>query len=184
MELSPEQNSLLNKIKLVVFDVDGVLTDGKLYYGSHGEEFKVFHVRDGVGIKLLTDMGLFVAVVTAKDSAMVNARMEELGVKFYYPGVKDKAECVKSLIQKLNVEPKQVLFVGDDMVDIPAMKLCGISVAPSDAYSYVKDTVDVVLDVKGGSGIAREVCDLVLRAQNIYELAYKIATSADFERKR
>lgn len=184
MKLSVKQNALLEQIQLVVFDVDGVLTDGRLYYGSQGEESKVFHVRDGVGLKLLADMGFFVAIVTAKKSEMVQSRVDDLGIKNYFSGVKDKAHCVESLAIKLGVKLEEILFVGDDMVDIPAMKLCGGSVAPLDAYSFVKDSVDFVLDVKGGQGVAREVCDLVLKAQNMYERAYHLASTTDFERKR
>ncbi|MDN3649624.1 HAD-IIIA family hydrolase [Reinekea marina] len=184
MEISSELNKKLSKLSLVVFDVDGVLTDGKLYYTEQGEAIKVFHVRDGVGLKLLSDMGIQVAIVTAKDSKMVAKRISELGIKYYFPGVKNKQNKVTELASKLGLPLEEVAFVGDDMVDIPAINVVGVSMCPSDAYDYVLENVDYIVPKKGGEGVARHVCDLLLKAQGKYKLAYEKSMSADFERKR
>lgn len=182
--LSDSATQSLVDIKLVVFDVDGVLTDGKLYYSAEGETTKVFHVRDGVGLKLLVDNHIHVAVMTAKDSAMVRRRMSELGVELYFPGVKNKQKCLEELIEHLNIQANEVCFVGDDMVDIPAMTVSGFSICPNNAYIKVQQFVDIIAPIGGGEGVARYVCDLILEAKDQYEQAYKLSTTAHFERKR
>lgn len=184
MEISNQLKNKLSKLSLVVFDVDGVLTDGKLHYTEQGEAIKVFHVRDGVGLKLLSDMGIQVAIVTAKDSKMVAKRVSELGVKHYFAGVKDKKLKVEELAKTLNTPLNEVAFVGDDMVDVPAMNTVGVSMCPSDAYNYVIDCVDYIVPIKGGEGVARHVCDIILKAQDKYQNAYKKTLASEFERKR
>jgi len=177
-------DSKLSQIKLVVFDVDGVLTDGQLYYSESGETIKVFHVRDGVGLKLLSDMGIAVAIVTAKDSPMVAKRINELGIKHYFAGIKDKKEVVTNLAGDLSIPLSQVVFVGDDMVDVPAMLAVGVSICPSDAYEYVCKGVDHVAPIAGGKGVGRYVCDLILKSQNVYHKAYERSMKKEFERNR
>lgn len=174
----------LAALKLVAFDVDGVLTDGRLYYGAEGEVLKVFHVRDGVGLKLLADQGIAVAVVSAKDSPMLARRIADLGVAHYFPGTRDKQACLAQLCQSLGVTAEQSAFVGDDMVDLTAMAWCGLGLAPADAYSVVQQRADLVLTSKGGEGVAREVADLILNAQQRYQDAYDLATTPGFERQR
>jgi 3-deoxy-D-manno-octulosonate 8-phosphate phosphatase (KDO 8-P phosphatase) len=174
----------LRQIKLVVFDVDGVLTDGKLYYSTTGEATKVFHVRDGVGLKLLGDMGISVAVITAKNSPMVAKRMQELGIQHYFAGVKNKKTQVEELAASLSVSLDNIAFVGDDMVDVPAMQIVTLSMCPNDAYEYVREGVDHIVPVAGGMGVARYVCDLILKEQGLYQKAYEKSMSAEFERNR
>ena len=174
----------LAEIQLVVFDVDGVLTDGRLYFSAQGETTKVFHVRDGVALKLLDDLGIHVAIMTAKDSPMVRQRVQQLGVQHYYAGVKDKAVQLASLLEDLAVDAQHVCYVGDDMVDLKPIVMSGASMCPSDAYGLIRDEVDLVLPLAGGQGIARLVCDLVLLAQGQMEVAYGLAASAQFERDR
>lgn len=181
--LQPFESEFRN-INLVVFDVDGVLTDGQLRYQADGETQKVFHVRDGVGLKLLQDMQIAVAVVTAKDSAMVSKRMSEMGIKHYIPGCKDKLSALTRLAAELSVPLEQCCFVGDDMVDLPAMNQCGLSISPVDAYPMVAEAAMVTLPVGGGKGVARWVCDLILYAQGQYDKAYQLASNAHFERNR
>lgn len=173
-----------SQIRLVVFDVDGVLTDGSLHYGPEGEVMKVFHVRDGVGIKLLQDNNIPVAVISAKDSQPLAKRMDELGVKYFYPGSKDKKTVLDSLLSELAIAPGEVAYVGDDMVDLPVMREVGVSLAPSDAYALVKNECDWVLALSGGQGVAREVADLVLGSKFELSSIYEQATKPDFERKR
>jgi len=184
MKLLPAQVEKLKHIELAVFDVDGVLTDGKLYYSESGEQLKVFHVRDGVGTKLLRDNSIHVAVMTAKDSPMVAKRVAELGIHHYFPGVKDKRKQLESLLTELDIPCANVCYVGDDMVDVPAMELAGFSICPEDAYILVKNEVDLIAPVKGGEGVARFVCDAILEAKDKYSEAYSLTIAPHFERAR
>ncbi|TXR53539.1 KdsC family phosphatase [Reinekea thalattae] len=177
-------HTALNKISLVVFDVDGVLTNGQLVYGSNGEVVKLFNVKDGVGIKLLQDQSIAVAVVTAKDSAMVDQRMSDLGVEYYFKGVKDKVAIVQQLLDRLELSLEQVCYVGDDMVDLSVMTQVGVSICPSDAYALVCEQASIVLPLGGGQGVARLVCDIVLNAKGVLAEAYKLAATPLFERNR
>ncbi len=179
-----KQKKALVKIRLIAFDVDGVLTNGELHYQGDGEVTKVFNVRDGVGLKLLQDFGIEVAIVTAKDSAMVRKRVTELGIKHYFPGTKDKHATLKSLCEQLDLDVDQSAFVGDDVVDCSAMAASGISFCPSNAYPLVKNYADIVLNIGGGQGVARMVADILLIAKGKYEEAYQLASSSIFERNR
>lgn len=183
-ELNQLQRLKLSRIRLVVFDVDGVLTDGRLHYSPEGETIKVFHVRDGVGIKILVDAGIEVAVVSAKRSSMLTQRMTELGVKHFFPDTRDKRQQVEALASGLGIEASETAFVGDDMVDLHAMAWCGLGLAPADAYPFVHERADIRLTVAGGAGVARHVADLILDAQGKYEAAYRTAALPEFERKR
>ncbi len=179
--------SLFTALKLithVVFDVDGVLTDGRLHYGEKGEALKVFNVKDGVGIKLLNDFGIKTIVITAKDSSMVASRMADLGVSQYSPGTQDKSALLAKITEEQGLSPESLCNVGDDMVDLAAMRLCSVSLCPKDAYGLVVDYVDAVLKANAGEGVAREVCDLILVAQEQFEAAYKLAETPAFERTR
>jgi len=171
-------------IQLVAFDVDGVLTDGRLYYGPDGEALKVFNVRDGVGVKLLQDNNIPVVIISAKDSKPLTTRVTELGIKYFYPGSKDKRAVLQKLLQELSIDATNVVYVGDDMVDLPVMQDAGISLAPADAYEFVKSECDWVLVSSGGQGVAREVADLVLGSKFDLTTIYKQATLPKFERKR
>ena len=182
--VSDALNSQLRTIKLVVFDVDGVLTDGRLYYAPQGEALKVFHVKDGVGIKLLQDCQVQVAIMTAKDSPMVAQRMADLGIKHYFAGVKDKRFQLDALATQEGLAPAQLCFVGDDMVDLPAMSLAGVGICPADAYRLVRQAADLVTPMAGGQGVARYVCDLILMAQGQYDRAYEQAMTPQFEKNR
>ncbi len=171
-------------IKLVVFDVDGVLTDGRLYYGDAGEALKCFHVRDGVGIKLLQDNGIPVVVISAKSSMPLSKRMAELGVQHFMPGCHDKWSALQKVLEKLGLAAESVAYVGDDMIDLPVMKRVGVSLTPSDGYQLVRTQSDWVLATAGGYGVAREVADLVLGSQHDLQALYEQTTKPAFERKR
>ena len=122
-------NEILNKaaaVRLAVFDVDGVLTDGRLILGSGGEEHKSFHVHDGLGLVMLREAGINVAVISARSSAIVAERMASLGIEFVYQGREDKRASITSLMQELGMQPEQTLFVGDDLLDLPAMRVAGL----------------------------------------------------------
>ncbi|WP_119396485.1 KdsC family phosphatase [Salinibius halmophilus] len=174
----------LADIKLVVFDIDGVLTDGKLWYGAEGELVKAFHVRDGVALKLLPRLGVQVAVITAKDSQPLARRMQDLAVEHFYPASHNKAEVLENLLNKLDISYQQVAYVGDDTIDLPAMEKVGLTLAPADGHDVVRSVVDMVAPVKGGEGVARWVCDEYLKATNQYPQAYGIATTEKFERNQ
>lgn len=155
-------------IRLVVLDVDGVLTDGRLYFGARGETLKVFHARDGHGIVQLLRAGLEVAVISGRRSAMVRVRCRELGVRYVYQGVRDKLPVLQRLLERLRLEPAACACVADDLPDLPLMRSLGLSFAVSDAHREVRRAADIVTRLPGGLGAVREVCDhlLALRARH------------------
>lgn len=153
-------------VQLVVFDVDGVFTDGRLYYGAGGEELKVFHVRDGHGIKALLQQGMQVAVISGRSSAAVTRRMQELGIQHVYQGDDDKRPIFEKLLQKLHLSAQQSACVGDDVADLPLMRAAGIAIAVADAQPEVRAHAHYVTTARGGEGAVREVCDLILAARN------------------
>ena len=157
--------NLAKIIKLVVFDVDGVLTDGSLFFGDDGQEYKAFYSRDGLGIKLLQRTGVEVGIITARSSQLVNHRMENLGIEHLYQGRLDKITAFKEMITKLNVSPEQTAYVGDDVVDLPVMKQVGLAIAVQDAHPFVKKHAHWITEHNGGRGAARDVCELIMEAQ-------------------
>jgi 3-deoxy-D-manno-octulosonate 8-phosphate phosphatase (KDO 8-P phosphatase) len=162
-----ELQARAKSIRLVCFDVDGTLTDGRLYFDSEGRESKAFHVHDGQGLRLLEDNGIAVAIITARDSASAKARAKDLRLSHVFIGVKDKAACLRSLCEQLNITPKQVAYMGDDIPDLPAMKLCALACIPSNAHAWMFDHADWVIPKNAGEGAARMLCDLILEAQNL-----------------
>jgi len=156
-------------IKLAVFDVDGVLTDGKLILGESGNEYKSFHVRDGHGLVMLLETGCKIAVITARSSNIVAERMASLGIKYVFQGEKDKGLRLLKLIEDLGLERHQVAYVGDDVIDLPAMINVGLPIAVADAHPEVKNNADWVTENRGGQGAVREVCELIMRAQGKFE---------------
>lgn len=165
-------------IKLAVFDVDGVLTDGKLILGESGNEYKSFHVRDGHGLVMLLESGCKIAVITARSSNIVAERMESLGIKYVFQGEKDKGARLLKLIEELGLEQEQVAYVGDDVIDLPAMIHVGLPIAVADAHIEVKNNAAWITENRGGLGAAREVCELIMRAQNKYDDRIKRYLSA------
>lgn len=155
-----------SRIKLVVFDVDGVLTDGRLILGDDGTEHKAFHVRDGLGLVLLREAGLKVAIISARQSQATADRMAALGIEYVYQGSQDKAKTFAELLQRLNMACDEVAYVGDDLVDMPVLAQAGLAVAVADAHALVRERVDFVTDAAGGRGAVREVCELILTAQD------------------
>ncbi|HKK06519.1 MAG TPA: 3-deoxy-manno-octulosonate-8-phosphatase KdsC [Gammaproteobacteria bacterium] len=153
------------QIKLVVFDVDGVLTDGSLFLGDDGQEYKAFHSRDGHGMKMLQQSGVEIAVITGRSSQVVNHRMHNLGVRHVYQGRLEKRPAFEDLLAKLSMDPAQTAYVGDDVVDLPVMRLAGLAVAVQDAHPLVKQHAHWQTPSGGGRGAAREVCELIMEAQ-------------------
>ena len=155
-----------SRIELVIFDVDGVLTDGRLILGDDGSEYKCFHVRDGLGLVLLREAGIQVAIISARQSKVTADRMASLGIEYVYQGTQDKAKTFAELLQRLQLAPQQVAYTGDDIVDLPVLDRAGLAAAVADAHSQVREQADFVTTADGGRGAVREVCELILASQN------------------
>jgi len=153
------------KIRLAVFDVDGTLTDGRLWYAEDGHEIKVFHVHDGLGLKRLQAHGVQVALITARISHPVALRAEELDIAHVYQGQGDKRACLLELLDALHLQPEQVAFTGDDLPDLAPMRMAGLAVAVANAHPWIAEQAHWQTRQQGGEGAAREVCDLILLAQ-------------------
>ena len=149
----------------MVFDVDGVFTDGRLYYGPGGEELKVFHVHDGQGVKRLLRQGVTVAVISGRDSAAVSRRMQDLGIAHVFQGDEDKLPIFERLLKQLSVTPEETACVGDDLPDLPLLKVAGLAVAVANAQAAVRAQAHFVTGATGGLGAVREVCDLIMTAR-------------------
>ena len=154
------------RIRLLVLDVDGVLTDGVLVYGAAGEEVKRFHVRDGLGIQRARRAGIEVAVISGRASAAVTRRMSELGVTEVHQGASDKTGVFRGLVARLGLEPRAVAVMGDDLTDLPSMKEAGLGLAPADAAPEVRRAARWVARSKGGHGAVREAVDMLLEARS------------------
>ncbi len=161
----------LAKIRLAVLDVDGVLTDGRLYYGPNGEELKVFNTLDGHGIKMLTQSGVEVAIISGRSSKALARRAKDLGIKRLIMGAGDKAEAYRLLLKATKLNHEAVASIGDDVVDLPILLHCGFSAAVPGAPSEVTARVDFVTTNPGGGGAVREFCEVIMRAQKTYDAA-------------
>ncbi|MEM7026793.1 MAG: HAD hydrolase family protein [Pseudomonadota bacterium] len=157
------------KIKLAVFDVDGVLTNGQLILGESGNEYKCFHVRDGHGLVMLLETECQVAVITARTSTIVAERMAALGIKYVYQGERDKGARLLSLIEELSLTTDQVLYMGDDVIDLPAMSKVGLAVSVNDGHQKVRDYAHWITENNGGQGAVREVCEHIMQAYGVLE---------------
>lgn len=157
------------RIKLMAFDVDGVMTDGGLHYTDDGRELKTFNVQDGFGLKLIQRAGIELAIVTGRTSGVVAARAADLDIEHVFQGVGDKRAVVGGLIENLGLHWQEVAFMGDDLIDLPAMLQCGLAVAPANAHALVKERAHAVTNASGGNGAVREAVELVLAAQGKLE---------------
>ena len=169
MSYSEKTIEQARKIKAIVFDVDGVLTDGGIVYDNAGMEFKRFNVKDGQIIKYLKQAEIYTGVITGRDSLVVRNRCEELKIDKHYHGIKNKLDTYQKLKEKWQLADEQIAYVGDDINDLPVLVRCGLSCTPNDGHYKVKERVGLVLKSKGGEGVLRELADLVLEAQNRYE---------------
>ncbi|MGA2398672.1 MAG: HAD hydrolase family protein [Steroidobacteraceae bacterium] len=155
----------LARIELLVLDVDGVLTDGRLHFSGRGEVFKSFHVRDGRGLKLLMESGVTVAVASGRRSAAVTARMRELGVRHVVQGCADKVGALRQVTRRLDIDPLAAACLVDDTPDLPLMAAVGFAAAVADAHPLVRSAAHWVSKAPGGVGAVRELCDALLRAR-------------------
>lgn len=162
------------KLKLLILDIDGVLTDGKLFFDAQGNEYKSFHARDGHGIKLLRQSGVEVAVISGRKSHSVALRMKSLGIEYVYQGHEDKIAAFNEILAKMKITPAEAAHVGDDLLDLPIMTRVGLSIAVNDANFAVKQQADWCTTLSGGQGAVREVCDLIMQAQGTFEPILKV----------
>ncbi len=165
-------------IRLVIFDVDGVLTDGRLYFGAEGDEYKTFHVRDGLGMNMLQASDVSIGIITARRSKAVALRMEALGVEYVYQGQQNKVPAFEDLLKKAQLEPKQVAYVGDDIIDLPIMRRVGLAIAVADAEEQVKQQSHWQTVRNGGCGAARDACELIMKAQGTLDAQFEKYISA------
>ncbi|MCG7874186.1 MAG: 3-deoxy-manno-octulosonate-8-phosphatase KdsC [Candidatus Thiodiazotropha lotti] len=153
-------------VKLVIFDVDGVLTDGGLFLGDDGQEYKAFHSRDGHGMKMLQNTGVVIGIITGRTSEVVRLRMESLGIQYVYQGKLDKLPAYEELKEKLGLSNEQIAYVGDDVVDLPIMRRVGLAIAVQDAHPFVVQHAHWQTPHGGGRGAARDVCEMIMQAQD------------------
>lgn len=159
------------KIRCLISDVDGVLTDGLLYVDNFGNELKTFHVQDGMGLKLLMSAGIEVAVITTSVNAVIDHRMKQLGIQHYFTGQVDKRNAFEQLKERLGFDYTEFAYIGDDLPDLPIIQQVGLGIAVANAVSQVKEFAVWQTEQTGGRGAVREVCELILNAQNKQEIA-------------
>ena len=158
------------KIRLVVFDVDGVLTDGSLYIGEDGQEYKAFYARDGMGLKMLQASGISIGIISARNSPVVTHRMRSLGIEHVFQGQSDKLVAFQQLCQQMQLQSYQVAYVGDDVNDVPVMLQAGLAIAVADAHALVIKHSHWQTQANGGRGAAREICELIMQAQGTLDV--------------
>ena len=174
IELTTDFQQRAQAIKCVIFDVDGVLTDGKLFFDLNGQEYKSFHAQDGQGLKLLQQNGIEVGIISGRSSPIVTRRMENLGVRHVYQGEENKTAAFNDLLNKLNLSANQVAHVGDDLPDLALMTRTRLAIAVNDANPSILPYCQGQTTRSGGHGAAREVCDAILSAQGKLELAVRL----------
>jgi 3-deoxy-D-manno-octulosonate 8-phosphate phosphatase (KDO 8-P phosphatase) len=167
--LSRELMDRAGRIRLVLIDADGVLTDGRIHVGAGGEDGRAFHARDGLGVRLGQQAGLSFGIISGRRSAAVAGRADELDITELHQGISDKLACLEQLLERLAIPGDAACFIGDDLVDLPVMRRCGLSAAPSDAAREAREAADYVTESAGGRGAVREVVDLLLRASGKWQ---------------
>lgn len=160
--MTPEIKNRLQKIRLAIFDVDGVLTDGRLHYGPNGEELKIFHVHDGLGLKQLMRSGITVAIISGRDCKALRARLADLGIEHAYLGQNNKQIALEDLLKKTGIDLAHACHTGDDLPDLVVMQKTGFAFAPANAVREIRDHADWICAHSGGHGAVREICDLII----------------------
>ena len=159
------------RVRLMIFDVDGVLTDGRLWYGPAGEALKAFHTLDGHGVKMLAASGVVPAILSGRRSQAVTQRAAELGIEHVLQGIDDKGSAYLALLSQLGLQAEATGYAGDDVVDLPVLTRCGLACAPREAPQAVRQRVHYVCQSPAGAGAVREICELLMRAQGSLEAA-------------
>ncbi len=163
--------SRAKQVRVAAFDVDGVLTDGALYYTDAGEEFKAFHVQDGHGLKMLQESGVIIAIITSRSSKLVANRARNLGIEHLYQGVENKLQAMHELLQRLGLDLGAASYMGDDVIDLPLLRRCGYAASVPEAPALVRQHAHYVTRAGGGRGAVREFCETVLHAQGTLDAA-------------
>jgi len=174
MNWSDDLVKIAKEIRLVIFDVDGVLTDGGLYFSDDGRELKKFNSKDGLGLSWLAQTDITVAIITGRTSPIVAERMRALNINHVYQGRMNKLETYHNLLNALNLDHSQAAYVGDDTIDVSIMRECGLPIAVADAHDSAKSVAKWITEKNGGCGAGREVCDLLLTTQNKLEDVVKL----------
>lgn len=164
-----ELNERASRIRLLLLDVDGVMTDNRLFYGDNGIEYKAFHTRDGHGMVLLREAGIDIGIITGRTSEVVSRRMADLKVKYVYQGVPDKLPTFENLMNQCGLSPDQVAYMGDDILDLPILRRVGLAAMPANADPVLRDHVHFISRQPGGQGAVRELCELILKAQGAWD---------------
>ncbi len=170
---STEIQATAANIKLLILDVDGVLTDGSFLLGPNGEEYKAFNTQDGQGLRSILDHGIEVGIITGRSSAVVTHRAKDLGITHVYQGCRDKVAAFQDMTNKLNITAKQCAYVGDDWPDIAVMNKVALPIAVANARKETKAAASFITPSKGGHGAVRDACELLLTSQNLFERALK-----------
>ena len=160
-------------IKLLTLDVDGVLTDGRLYFDQDGNETKAFYTRDGLGMKALQQFGMKLAIITGRKSQIVSERADQLGVEFVYQGRNDKLNALNELVSESGIGVEEICYAGDDWIDVPVLQRVGLAVAPADASAMAKQEAHWVTGAAGGHGAVREICEFILNAKDLDRQLYQ-----------
>lgn len=162
-------NEKLKQIRMLLLDVDGVMTDGGIIWDANGTEIKVFNVKDGHGIKLLQRAGIQVGIITGRTSLVVDLRAKELGIEIVYQGALKKLESYCDIKQRTGLADHEIAYMGDDVIDVPVMRRVGFAAAPADALPEVRELVDYVSPLNGGKGAVRDLCDRILKATGAWQ---------------
>jgi 3-deoxy-D-manno-octulosonate 8-phosphate phosphatase (KDO 8-P phosphatase) len=168
---APDVTARARAVRLAAFDVDGVLTDGMLYYTDAGEEFKAFHVQDGHGIKMLQESGVAIAIITSRSSTLVANRARNLGITHLYQGVENKRAAMDELLHKLGLDWSAASYMGDDVIDLPVLRRCGFAASVPEAPALVRRHAHYVTRAGGGRGAVREFAEFVMHAQGTLDAA-------------
>lgn len=166
-----EHETRAGRIRLAIFDVDGVLTDSSLFLGDDGQEYKAFNSKDGLGMKLLQRSDVEIGIITGRTSEVVRIRMQSLGIEHVYQGQQNKIPAFEELRDKLGLDNEQIAYIGDDVVDLPIMRQVGLAIAVQDAHPLVKSHAHWQTRAAGGRGAAREVCEMLMAAQGTLDVA-------------
>lgn len=167
MNYSPELIEIASKIKLVAFDVDGVLTDGSLTFLEDGREIKTYNAKDGLGVVMLSKAGIITSIITARNNNVVKVRAQQIDIKELYMGQKNKVQALTELLKKYDLELSEIAYMGDDLPDICVLKEVGLACCPNDAVKEVIQNCNFVSKFGGGKGAVRELCDFILNSKNI-----------------
>ena len=167
--MTPDLSQRARQVRLALFDVDGVMTDGTLFVSGQGESFKPFNILDGLGLKLLKSSGVATGILTGRSSAAVSTRAGELDIDHLIQGANDKLRAYVDLLQQLGLDDEHICYMGDDLPDLPVLRRCGLALSPPGAVDEVRSEVHFVTRTRGGKGAVREACELIMRAQGSWD---------------